>query len=112
MLRRIFKRLLKRYTKNEKDRLEIMEELWSGILNTYNEQTYPGNINNMQIEFLMSNPYVRFIASSYDGVSMDVVKANLSNAVDRSIDFLQAENPPIDKSAFDLLIKFQSIKNV
>jgi len=111
MLRKIFKHLLKRYSKTEKDRLEILEELWNGILYTYNEQTYPGNVSNMQIEFFMSNPYVRYASASFDSETLDAIKTITSNAVDESIDFLQKENPRIDKSGFDLLIKFHSIKN-
>lgn len=110
MLRKLFKYLLKRYSKTEKDRLEILEELWTGILYTYNEQTYPGNISNMQIEIFMSNPYVRYASASFDTETLDVIKTITLNAVDESIDFLQKENPRIGKSGFDLLMKFHSIR--
>lgn len=111
MMKKIFKYLLKKYSKTEKDRLEILEEIWNGILHTYNEQTYPGNISNMQIEIFMSNPYVRYASASFDTETLDMIKTITLNAVDESIDFLQKESPRIDKSGFDLLIKFQSIKN-
>ena len=110
MLRKLFKYLLKRYSKNEKDRLEIMEELWNSVLWTYNEQTYPGNIQNMQIEILLSNPFVRYAAGSFDDATLNSIRLISSIATDRAIEFIQKESPRIDKSGFDLLTKFHSIE--
>jgi hypothetical protein len=110
MLRKLFKYLLKRYSKNEKDRLEIMEELWNSVLWTYNEQTYPGNIQNMQIEILLSNPFVRYAAGSFDDATLNSIRIISSTAADKAIEFIQKEAPMIDKSGFDLLVKFRSVE--
>jgi hypothetical protein len=110
MLRKLFKHLLKKYSKNEKDRLEIMEELWNSVLCTYNEQTYPGNIQNMQVEILLSNPFVRYAAGSFDDATLNSIRIISSTATDIAIGFIQKEAPRIDKSGFDLLMKFRSIE--
>jgi hypothetical protein len=110
MLKRLFKLLLKKYSKNERDRIEIMEELWAGILNTYNEQTYPGNVRNMQVEMIMSNPWIRYAVSSYDSISVDFIKMNLQGGISSAIEFLEKENTEITKDGFEALLKFRSIK--
>jgi hypothetical protein len=110
MLKRLFKHLLKKYSKNEKDRIEVMEELWNGILSTYTEQTYPGNIQNMQIEMIMSNPWIRFAVSSYDSNSVNFIKMNLEGGILSAIEFLESENSEITKDGFEALIKFHSIR--
>lgn len=110
MLKKLFKYLLKKYTRSEKDRIEVIEELWDGVLYNYNEQTYPGNIRNMQIEIMMGNPYIRFAACSYDNPSIQLLKMNMEIAVDESIEYLKSENSEINRAGADLLIGFKSIK--
>jgi hypothetical protein len=110
MRRKIFKLLLKRYSKTERNRLEIMEELWKGIIDTYSEQTYPGNIQNMQIEMIMSNPWIRFAASSHDTKSVDFIKSNIRIGTSLAISYLEKENEEITKDGFDALINFHSIR--
>jgi hypothetical protein len=110
MLKILFKQLLKKYSKNEVGRIEIMEELWAGILNTYTEQTYPGNVRNMQVEMIMSNPWIRYAVSSYDSISVNHIKMNLEGGISSAIEFLEKENPEITKDGFEALLKFRSIK--
>jgi hypothetical protein len=64
----------------------------------------------MQVEILLSNPFVRYAAGSFDDATLNSIRIISSTATDKAIGFIQKEAPSIDKSGFDLLVKFRSIK--
>ena len=61
-MKRLFLYLLKKYSKRENGRKIIYEQLWDSVINEYNEQTSYGNIYNINIEFIMFNPFIKKVA--------------------------------------------------
>jgi hypothetical protein len=110
MLRRIFLHLLKRFSKTENERLAILREMWPMVLREYNEQTYPGNVYNFQIEFILSNDYIKMLSMSGDEKTLDAIKQNIADGTVSGINFLKSENPKITGDQVrDVLIKYKGI---
>jgi len=76
-MRKIFYYLLDKYSKTEKDRLEILKVLHAGVREEYNEQNMIGNIGNSAVEFVMSHDYLRFAVSTYDAHSVKMIQDRL-----------------------------------
>ena len=91
-MKKIFAYLLKKYSKNEKNRIAIYQELWESILNEYNEQTHYGNVYNMNIEFIMSNPFINRAVFSKDDISIKMIKANLAESFNKALIYIEKEN--------------------
>jgi hypothetical protein len=88
----LFNFLLKKYSKTEVDRIVIYKELWESITNEYNQQTYPGNILNMQIEFMLSNPIVIKSVKNKDYIYLQIIKNVVIKGVDQGIEILIKTN--------------------
>jgi hypothetical protein len=110
MLKKIFIHLLEKYSRREKDRLEILESMWNSVLSDYNEQTHTGNLKNFQIEFIMSNPWIRYVARTYDSASTRNALSVIEVGSEEAIEFLKRENASITFDAAKSLIAFKSIK--
>ena len=83
--------ILKKYSKTESDRMIIYKELWYQTKDEYNEQTVFGNVYNMNIEVLMSNPF--FVRTCKEGRQqyLKMLKDGLSNSFDESVEFVIKE---------------------
>ncbi len=87
-MKKLFLYLLKRYSNNESQRMEIYRELWYKTKQEYDEQTAFGNVYNMNIEVLMSNPFIQNRVKQGDIEHLQMLKEGLSNSFDKSVDFL------------------------
>ena len=87
----IFKFLLKKYTKTEKQRIEVMRLMDDKVKQEYNEQTLYGNVYNYFIEFAMANPFIVREALLRDKKSLAVLKSGITKAFDESIEYIQKE---------------------
>ena len=83
-MRRLFFHLLKRYTYKEKDRLDILKELFNGVQRDYYEQTLPGNIHNFTIETLLANEWIRQAVHTNDKGTMQIIKNTITSAVEEA----------------------------
>lgn len=83
--------MLKKYSKTEKDRLEIYKELFYQVERTYPEQTVYGNVYNANVEFLMSNPFLISKVKINDTVGLQMLKSGLQNSFDKSIVYIYNE---------------------
>ena len=88
MMKKLFLFLLRKYSNTESERMEIYRELWYKTKEEYNEQTVFGNVYNMNIEVLMSNPF--FVSSCEQGnlEYLEMLKKALSDSFDESIEFV------------------------
>lgn len=91
MLRKLFLFLLKRYSKTESDRMIIYKRLWYQTKDEYGEQTTFGNVYNMNIEVLMSNPFFVRCCKNGDREYLEMLKEGLSKSFDESVEFVIKE---------------------
>ena len=91
-MKHIFLFLLKKYSKSEKNRQFIYEQLWDSVTNEYNEQTSYGNIYNANIEFIMFNPFIKKEVLFKDNDSLKIIKANLAESFNKALIYIEKEN--------------------
>jgi hypothetical protein len=91
-MKRLFLYLLKKYSKRENGRKIIYEQLWDSVINEYNEQTSYGNIYNINIEFIMFNPFIKKEVLFKDNVSLKMIKANLAESYNKALIYIEEEN--------------------
>lgn len=91
MFKKLFFFLLKKYSKTEKDRLQIYKELFYQVERTYPEQTTYGNVYNANVEFLMANPFIISKVKISDTEGLQMLKSGLQNSFDESIVFIYNE---------------------
>jgi hypothetical protein len=87
-MKKLFLFLLRRYSKDEFGRMEIYKELWYQTKDDYSEQNAFGNVYNMNIEVLMSNPFFESRVMLADDKSLKMLKEGLSESFDDSIEFI------------------------
>lgn len=87
-MKKLFLFLLKRYSNTEVQRMEIYRELWYKTKEEYNEQTAFGNVYNMNIEVLMSNPFFESRIMLGEKEDLQMLKQGLSNSFDESVEFI------------------------
>jgi len=87
----LFLFLLNKYSKTEKDRLEIFSKLQEKVSEEYSEQTAYGNVYNAYIEFLMSNKTLNFCVKIKDEEGLKMLKRGLDNSFDISIEYIKKE---------------------
>lgn len=90
-MKKLFLYLLRKYSQTEKQRMEIHRELWYQVKNEYNEQTAFGNVYNMNIEVLMSNPFIQSSVHLGETDRLQVLKTGLNNSFDTAIDYIEKE---------------------
>jgi len=90
-MKRLFLFLLKRYTRTEKGRMEVYEQLWDSITSEYNEQSGFGNVYNMQIEVLMANPVISKLVFERDRKSLSMIRRGIQNSFGTSIEYISKE---------------------
>ena len=84
-MKKLFFFLLWKYSKTESQRMEIYKELWYQVKNEYNEQTAFGNVSNMNIEVLMSNPFFVNRVRLGDAEQLKMLKNGLADSFDKSV---------------------------
>ena len=87
-MKKLFLYLLRKYSKTESQRMEIYQELWYQVKEEYNEQTAFGNVYNMNIEVLMSNPFFVSRVQLGQDEHLRMLKQGLSDSFDESIEFV------------------------
>tara|TARA_R110000772_G_scaffold17946_3_gene50139 strand:+ start:223906 stop:224202 length:297 start_codon:yes stop_codon:yes gene_type:complete len=90
-MKKLFLYLLRKYSKTENGRLEILKELDDGVYYNYNEQTSFGNVYNYFIEFMMSNPFVYSRVVKKDTESLEILKKGINTAFDESIEIIKGD---------------------
>lgn len=94
-MKRLFLFLLRRYSNTEAQRMEIYKELWAKTKEEYNEQTAFGNVYNMNIEVLMSNPFFESRVMLGQDEDLKMLKQGLSDSFDESVEFVLKERGKI-----------------
>lgn len=90
-MKKLFLFLLRKYSKSEKERMEIYKELWYQVKSEYSEQTAFGNVYNMNIEVLMANPFLQSCVHTENLERVQVLKTGLNNSFDEAVDFIKKE---------------------
>lgn len=90
-MKRLFLFLLRKYSKTERERMEIYKALWYQVKSEYNEQTAFGNVYNMNIEVLMSNPFVRDCVNMEELERLQKLKTGLDNSFDEAVKYIEKE---------------------
>jgi hypothetical protein len=75
--------------------MEIYKELWYQTKDEYNEQTAFGNVYNMNIEVLMSNPFFESRVMLGQDEDLKMLKEGLSKSFDESVEFVLKERGKI-----------------
>ena len=98
-MKKLFFWLLKKYTRTEKQRLEVFSRLYEAVSETYSEQNQFGNLYNANIEFIMASPLIKKLVkdsrrgSSYsESYELNMIKNGLSTSTEDGIDYLKKEN--------------------
>jgi len=87
-MKKIFFFLLRKYSQTESQRMEIYKELWYKVKEEYNEQTAFGNVYNMNIEVLMSNPFFESRVMLGQDEHLRMLKEGLAKSFDKSVEFV------------------------
>jgi len=96
-MKKLFLFLLKKYSKSEKDRLEIHEILNEQVRNEYTEQTGFGNVYNSNIEFIMGNDLIRNLIEENKTKELDIIEKGLIESTKEAIKFIKKE-PRVHKN--------------
>jgi hypothetical protein len=91
-MKRLFLYLLRRYSQTEAQRIEIYQELWFQVKEMYDEQTVFGNIRNMSVEMLMSNPFIQHCVQTDSKKYLEMIKSNVTDSADSAIEHLTVAN--------------------
>lgn len=91
-MKKLFFFLLWKYSKTESQRMEIYKELWYQVKNEYNEQTAFGNVYNMNIEVLMSNPFFASRVQLGTQEQLNMLKQGLADSFDESVEIIKLSN--------------------
>ncbi len=94
-MKKLFLFLLRKYSQTESQRMEIYKELWYNTKDEYNEQTSFGNVYNMNIEMLMSNPFFESRVMLGQDEHLRMLKEGLSKSFDESVEFVLKESGKI-----------------
>jgi hypothetical protein len=90
-MKRLFFYLLRKYSRTEKQRIEIYSRLWESVTDEYNEQSGFGNVYNMNIEFLMSNPVIVTLVEKKDKGEIATIKRGINNSFNEAIGYVDQE---------------------
>jgi len=90
-MKRFFFWLLKKYSKNEKGRIEIMRIMDDKVSNNYNEQTLYGNVYNYFIEFIMANQFIVKCTLKNDKDSIVILKSGINKSFDEAVSYIEKE---------------------
>lgn len=83
--------LIKQYSKTEANRLEIHKVLNQQVIETYNEQTTFGNVYNANVEFIMSNDFIKKLVKEGDEKSLVMINEGLQNSFQKALKYIYNE---------------------
>jgi len=84
MKKKLFLHLLKEYTKDEKGRVEVLEQLAMSVSAEYYNQTHMGNLYNLFTEVLISNSTFEHCCGMAGEEFIDMIKVGIINTVTES----------------------------
>lgn len=90
-MKKIFIFLLKIYSRTAKGRLEIFSILNEQVENTYTEQTTYGNVYITNIEFVMSNIFIKKLIKNEDIVGLSIIESGLKKSYKEALNILKSE---------------------
>lgn len=90
-MKKIFLYLLKKYSRREAGRIEILKVLQEGVREEYSEQTVYGNIYNFFIEFAMSNDVIVDVVKNAEFENFEMIRRGINNAYDEAAIFIEKE---------------------
>lgn len=90
-MKKLFLYLLKKYSKTEEQRLEILNVLNSQVINEYTEQTIFGNVYNSNIEFIMSHDFIRTLIEENRTEELDMIKEGLKISTEEAMKYIKNE---------------------
>ena len=88
-MKRLFIYLLKKYSKNEKDRIEVLRILDEQVQNEYTEQTGFGNVYNFFSEFVLASSFTREMVNLGETDSIEVLKSGINSTFDETITIIK-----------------------
>lgn len=87
-MKKLFLFLLRRYSKAEKERLQIIKVLNDKVSDNYREQTMFGNVYNSNIEFIMANEFINKLVKEKDSDSLKIVETGLTHSYWEAVGFI------------------------
>jgi hypothetical protein len=90
-MKKLFLFLLKKYSRNEKQRFDIIETLNEQVRNNYTEQTGFENVYNTNIEFIIGNKLIRNLIYENRTDDLDIIKRGLILSTDEAIKYIKNE---------------------
>ncbi len=90
-MKRIFIYLLKKYSRREAGRLEILKVLHEGVREEYSEQTGYGNIYNFFVEFAMSNNIIVDVVKKGELDNFEMIRRGISNSYNQAAIYIEKE---------------------
>ena len=90
-MKKLFLFLLKKYSSTEKQRLEIFSILNEQVDNTYTEQTVFGNVYNANIEFVMSNKFIKKLVHTNDDHALTMINSGLNKSYYDALKYIKNE---------------------
>lgn len=90
-MKRLFIYLLKKYSKSEEERLEILSILNEKVQETYTEQSVYGNIYNFYIEFIISLNVIRDLVKNDNQDHLDMIKRGIDASYEESIEWIKKD---------------------
>lgn len=90
-MNRLFLFLLRKYSKSEEQRLKIHEILNIQVSDTYTEQNAFGNVYNSNVEFILSNTFIRKLIKENRLEELEIIECGLSNSTKEAFKFIKNE---------------------
>lgn len=83
--------LLKKYSRREVGRIEILKVLHEGVREEYSEQTGYGNIYNFFTEFAMSNDIIVDVVKKGELDNFEIIRSGINKAYNNTAIYIEKE---------------------
>lgn len=90
-MKRIFLYLLKKYSRRETGRIEILKVLHEGVREEYSVQTEYGNIYNLFTEFAMSNHIIVDVVKEGELDKFEMIRSGINKAYNNAAIYIEKE---------------------
>ncbi len=90
-MKRVFLYLLKKYSRREAGRIEILKVLHEGVREEYSEQTGYGNIYNFFTEFAMSNHIIVDVVKEGELDKFEMIRSGINKAYNNAAIYIEKE---------------------
>jgi hypothetical protein len=88
-MKKLFIYLLKKYSRNEKDRVEILRVLDEQVQNEYTEQTGFGNVYNFFIEFVIASSFINAMIVKNEAMSLGMLRSGIGVSYDDALEHIK-----------------------